>query len=105
MIKIVHRLNSYFMFVDMLVPAYRYLLFLISVIAILSCAKDESPGRSPSFELVTDSGYISGPVTISPGQLMKFKVIAKQGSEKLTNFFIEVEDINHTKKRYFDTAI
>jgi len=100
-----HPLSGYLMPFDMLVSAYRYVLLLIFMVALASCAKEESTGQSPSFELVTDSGYVSGPVIISPGQQMNFKVVAKEGSEKLTNFFIEVEDINHTKTRYFDTAI
>ncbi|MCD4730709.1 MAG: hypothetical protein K8R74_08930 [Bacteroidales bacterium] len=90
---------------DMSKMTYRYLFCLILIIVVVSCSKNEEPVRGPFFELVADSGYISGSETISPGQLMKFKVVAEEGSEKLTNFIIEVENVNHIKTRYFDTAI
>ncbi|MEZ5197724.1 MAG: hypothetical protein R2764_15465 [Bacteroidales bacterium] len=92
-------------FADMFTPAYRLFFYLIVLVAIVSCSKDEGPGVSPSFEMVADSGYISGPATVSPGQLMRFKIEANEGSEKLTNFFIDVENSEHLKTRIFDTAI
>lgn len=105
MINFNNPFNGYFIFADMFRLAYRVVIYLFISVAIISCNKEDSPGISPSFEMVEDSGYISDPATIPPGQLMKFKVYAEEGSEKLTNFFIEVQDVGRVRTRIFDTAI
>lgn len=98
-------LKGYFNFSDMLKCAYRIFILFFALLLVVSCDEEDHPGISPSFEMVNDSGYISGPITVSPGQLMKFKIYAKEGSDKLTNFFIDVRDDNHFSTRIFDTSI
>jgi len=99
------RFALYLTNIDMKIGAYRLLLIILVFSIILSCSNDEESGQSPTFEFIADSGYINGSTSVSPGELMKFKVHANQGSDKLTNFFIEVRNINDDITRYFDTAL
>ncbi|MCB2221822.1 MAG: hypothetical protein KQI35_15640 [Bacteroidetes bacterium] len=72
----------------------------------MSCRKEFEKGDPPTFELIQDSGFIGGSASIPAGSLMKFKVHARQGSEKITNFYIEVRDpVAGSSYRLFDSAI
>ncbi len=85
--------------------AYRSVFLFLAVIVMISCSKENDAGQRPSFELVADSNLISGnSLTVPPGSLMKFKVHASQGSNKLTNFFIEITDAEKNHHRIYDTA-
>jgi hypothetical protein len=83
------------------------MLFIIILLSLcICCHKDFEQGEPPSFELIQDSGFISGSVSVPAGSLMKFKVHARQGSEKITNFFIEVQEpVSGERYRMFDTAL
>lgn len=105
MIKFLNPIINRSILTDMFKEAYRYLIFLLVIVTIVSCNKEENAGQKPSIELIADSGFISESSSASPGELMNFKVVAKEGSEKLTNFFIEVITIDGDITRYFDTAI
>ena len=84
---------------------YRILFALGILSLIVSCQKNEDYGDVPVFELTTDSGFINGYGTFSPGELMNFKVQAVQGGQKLTNFFIEVRTFEGDIFRQYDTSM
>lgn len=90
---------------DMLVHTYRICLLVTFILFIASCTKNEDPVVSPTVVLVADSGFVSNSISASPGELLKFKVELQEGSEKITNFYIEVVDKNQTPTRYFDTSM
>ena len=90
---------------DMLAHTYRICIIFILFLFIASCNKNESPVVSPTVVLLADSGFVSNSVSASPGELLKFNVELQEGSEKITNFYIEVVDTNQTVTRYFDTAM
>ncbi|MCD4682836.1 MAG: hypothetical protein K8R86_06105 [Bacteroidales bacterium] len=91
--------------IDMFLYTYRTFFLLFIILLINSCNKQENPDVAPAIQLIADSGYIGNSTSVSPGTLMNFKLDFKEGSEKLTNFYIEVTDLNHLSKRYFDTAM
>lgn len=74
------------------------------LIFIISCQKNDDYGALPEFELSTDSTFVNGYGTVSPGKLMHFKFHAQQGGQKLTNFFIESRNYQGEISRVFDTA-
>ena len=90
---------------DMLTHTYRSFIVFILFLFIVSCNKNESPGISPTIVLLADSGFVSNSISASPGELLSFKVELQEGSEKITNFYIELFDINQTSTRYFDTSM
>jgi hypothetical protein len=90
---------------DMLIKTYRKFFCLLFLSILVACNKQDNPAIQPSIELMADSGYIGGTTTLAAGALLKFKLNLTEGSEKLTNFYLEVSALNQPPKRYFDTAM
>jgi len=90
---------------DMLNRTYRLSIIFILSLIIFSCNKNNDSSLSPTVLLVADPGFISNSTIASPGELLMFKVELQEGSEKLTNFYIEVTNANQMAIRYFDTAM
>lgn len=90
---------------DMFALTYRLVLLVLVFPVFISCMKENGPSVGPDLALVADPGYVSGDTLVSPGKSISFKVAMTGGSEKLTNFYIEVTGAGQTAVRYFDTAM
>ncbi len=95
----------FLLLVDMFQNSYRIIVLLVIVSMIISCSKEASQTEPPVIELIADSGFIGNAASVAPGSLMKFRLKLQEGSEKLTNFYIEVSAAGQEPKRYFDTAM
>jgi len=89
----------------MFVRTYRFLIFFLFLLILDSCEKDKQAGVGPAIVLVDGPGYIANGAMVVPGTMMNFKLSMTEGSEKLTNFYIEVASGEQPVKRYFDTAM
>ena len=90
---------------DMFNRTYRLLMSFVLALLLVSCSSEDEPGAPPSIRLVADPGYIPGEAVVTPGTQMAFKLEMEEGSEKLTNFYIQVAAGAQAPRRYFDTAM
>ncbi len=90
---------------DMFNRTYRLLMSFVLAVLLVSCSSEDEPGVLPSIRLVADPGYIPGEAVVTPGTQMAFKLEMEEGSEKLTNFYIQVAAGAQAPRRYFDTAM
>lgn len=65
----------------------RKLIFLLSILLIVSCKKDNTP---PTLQMKTGVGYTTGNITLPPGGSFTVGVIADKGADILNMVYSEV---------------
>lgn len=89
----------------MFLKAYRSGIIFLLLLALFSCDKENEPAIAPVINLVNDPGCITEGAVVVPGTRMTFKVEMEMGSEKLTNYYLELVSAGQPAIRYFDTAM
>ncbi|MEN8224460.1 MAG: hypothetical protein ABFS05_03785 [Bacteroidota bacterium] len=77
--------------------------FVIIILVITACTKDDEATIFPSITILNETGYISKDTLVSVGEEMSFKVKLDKGDLNITNFLINV--FTDETQTYFDTGM